>query len=138
MRLRPLVLSFYSPSWSSYGDIHLELLQKAHKRIKDIGAEILILTNVGPENLSRLTQKYKLSINICYDQNNQIARSFGIFSENYPIWKRTTGISEQVPLPATYIIMPNRLIIHDFVDEDFDNFFSIRELEAFIKVYLRN
>lgn len=135
MLFRPLVLSFYSPAWNDYGEIHLELLQKAHKRLKNIGAEILVLTDVFTDDLDTLIDKYKLSFNICHDENNEIAGQLGVFSKDYPIWKRITGFSKEVPLPATFIIVGNLLTIYSFVDEDFESIFSIKEMEAFIKLY---
>lgn len=135
MLFRPLVLSFYSPSWNGYGDIHLELLQKAHKRIKNVGGEIFVLTDVLPENLEQLAAQFKLNFNIYYDAENTIAELLGVFSKNYPIWQRVTGISKEVALPSTFIIVANRLIIYSFVDEDFESIISIKELETFIKIY---
>ncbi|MDR6562033.1 MULTISPECIES: redoxin domain-containing protein [unclassified Arcicella] len=135
MLFRPLVLSFFSPSWNNYGEIHLELLQKAHKRLKNIGAEILVMTDVLPEKLDALANEYKLGFNICHDRNNEIAELLGVYSKDYPIWQRITGISNEVPLPATFIIVPNLLIIYSFVDDDFESIFSIKEMEAFIKLY---
>ncbi|MEA5403845.1 redoxin domain-containing protein [Arcicella sp. DC2W] len=132
---RPLVLSFFSPSWNNYAEIHLELLQKAHKRLKNVGAEILLLTDVAPDDLDILVSKYKLTFNICHDQENAIAEELGVFSKDYPIWHRITGISKEVPLPATFIIVGNLLIIYSFVDDDFESIFSIKEMEAFIKLY---
>ncbi|MET3125828.1 peroxiredoxin [Arcicella rosea] len=135
MLFRPLVLSFFSPSWNNYAEIHLELMQKAHKRLKNIGADILVLTDVAPDDLDTLVSKYKLTFNICHDQENAIAEKLGVFSKDYPIWHRITGISNEVPLPATFIIVGNLLIIYSFVDDDFESIFSIKEMEAFIKLY---
>jgi peroxiredoxin len=131
----PILLSFYSPLWDDYGDIQIVLIQKSYKKLIDLGIDILVVTTVHPDQLPDLARKFKLTLNICFDEGNHIAQQFGVIRDDYPTWQHFSGISGNIPLPASYLILPNGRIIHDFFDENLNTFLSFKEIEAFVNNY---
>lgn len=117
---RPLVLSFYCPCWNTYAPKHLATLREAYAKIRALGGELLVLSNDPPRSLTRFAERHDLPFSIVSDADNAVARAFGIYSESAPVWQRVAGISDDVFLPAAYVIGRNRRITYDFVDENLD------------------
>lgn len=115
---RPLVVSFYCPCWGRYARPYLENLVKLSGYLRAVGATLLVFSNEPIKSLVR--QFPELDFMVAYDADFSIARRFGVYSEEDPIWDRVSGISEEVFTPALYVIGPNRQISYRFLDEDFD------------------
>lgn len=118
IRERPLVISFYCPCWGRYAKPYLEQLVSLSKQLKAVGAELLVFSNDPRKSLLR--QFPELDFRVAYDAGFTIARQFGIYSEEDPIWDRISGISDEVFTPALYVVGPDRTIVHHFLDENFD------------------
>ncbi len=134
-RKRPLLLSFYSPQWHEYADIQLSLLQKLQKKLEEIQVENLVVTNVEVNQLQEIYERYKLTLNIAADPQNKIASKFGVFQHDFPLQEYVSGIYHNIPFPASFLILPNKTIIHHFFDETFETFLSFKEIEAFVNNY---
>lgn len=132
---RPLVLSFYCPCWNSYAPKHLATLGELYPKIRALGGELLVLSNDPVRSLNRLAEKQELPFSLVHDAEYTIARSFGIYSEHAPLWQRVAGISDDVFLPAAYVIGRHRRIAFDFVDEDLDQPLSQHSRDLLTAVY---
>jgi hypothetical protein len=45
------------------------------------------------------------------------------------------GISENLPLPASFLVLANGLIIHHFIDTELQSYLSYKEIEVFVNNY---
>jgi peroxiredoxin len=122
IREQPLVISFYCPCWGRYAKPYLEQLVALSGQLKFVGAELLVFSNEPRKSLLR--QYPQLDFRVAYDTEFSVARQFGIYSEEDPIWDRISGISDDVFTPALYVIGPDRTIVHHFLDENFDQSFQ--------------
>lgn len=121
LRDKPLVLSFYCTCWGSYAPKHLAVLQEIAPQIEALGGQLLVLTNESPKHIERMTRKLDTELTIFHDNNHNVARSYGVYSETSPIWDRIAGISEEVFTPSLFVIDKDRRISYSFIDENFDN-----------------
>lgn len=136
----PLVVSFYCPCWGSYARPFLNSLLHLANMIQGIGGQLVVFSNENPRYLSRSGQNRdgggtafrpaespanQLSnspLTLAYDAEYTVARRFGVYSEYDPIWDRVSGISEDVYIPALYVIGESRRIEYQFLDENFEGF----------------
>ncbi|SOD94859.1 redoxin domain-containing protein [Spirosoma fluviale] len=115
---RPLVVSFYCPCWGRYARPYLESLVRLNQALLATDAELVVFSNESPSILSR--QVGGLDFRVAYDAESTVARRFGVYSEDYPVWERISGISEEAFTPALYVIGQDRRIAYHFLDENFD------------------
>jgi len=129
----PLVVSFYCPCWGRYARPYLEGLIALAERLRAEGLHLLVFSN---EPVNALLRQYpQLNFMVAYDADFTVARRFGVYSEESPIWDRVSGISEEVFTPALYVIGPNRQIGYRFLDEDFDQVVKAGEVvEAAVRL----
>lgn len=132
---RPLVLSFYCPCWNTYAPKHLATLRDAYAKIRALGGELLVLSNDPPRSVAKFAERHDLPFSIVSDADNTVARAFGIYSESAPVWQRVAGISDDVFLPAAYVIGRNRRIAYDFVDENLDQSLAEQLRDLLTAVY---
>lgn len=113
-----LVVSFYCPCWGHYARPYLERLIPLSERLRKADVTLLVFSNEPVASLQR--QFPNLDFLVAYDAAFSTARQFGVYSEQDPIWDRVSGISEEVFIPALYVVGPDRRIAYRFLDEDFD------------------
>lgn len=116
--VRPLVVSFYCPCWGRYSRPYLESLVRLNQPLIDVDAELVVFSNESPGILDR--QVGGLDFRVAYDSDSTVAQRFGVYSEDYPVWERISGISEEAFTPALYVIGQDRRIAYHFLDENFD------------------
>lgn len=119
---QPLVLSFYCPCWGRYARPYLDALVQLSAELKTVGARLLVFSNEAPKSLAK--QVSLVDLRVVHDADFTVARRFGVYSEDDPIWDRISGISEDVYIPALYVIGADRRISYHFLDEDFDGPFD--------------
>ncbi|GAB3035110.1 peroxiredoxin family protein [Spirosoma pulveris] len=115
---RPLVVSFYCPCWGRYARPYLDSLVRLNQVLMDADAELVVFSNESPSILAR--QVGELDFRVAYDAESTVARRFGVYSEDHPVWERISGISEDAFTPALYVIGQDRRIAYHFLDENFD------------------
>lgn len=125
---KPLTVSFLSGGWNEYGLKHLNILKDSYKEILALGGELLVVVQASLEETKELVSYFDVPFNVVADPNNQIAKQFGIYSQEYAVWDRIAGISEDVPVPATYVISQQGRIVYDAIDENFSKPFSPSEM----------
>lgn len=115
---RPLVVSFYCPCWGRYARPYLESLVRLNQALLPVDAELVVFSNESPSILAR--QVGSLDFRVAYDAESTVARRFGVYSEDYPVWERVSGISDEAFTPALYVIGQDRRIAYHFLDDNFD------------------
>lgn len=116
----PVAVSFYCPCWGSYARPFLTGLTNLSAHIQAVGGRLVVFSNEKPKYLS---QEFNgSSLMLAYDANYTVARRFGVYSEYDPIWDRVSGISEDVYIPALYVVGQSRRIEYRFLDENFEGF----------------
>lgn len=125
---KPLVISFYSKHWLDLGIEQLKHLNAIQHEIRANGGDLLVITAENDESLVNTAWKHSLSLNFYHDKDNELAEKFRVFSETDPAWNRFSGIDTNVPLPATFVISPNRQVVFANADMDFPGSFSTNEV----------
>lgn len=121
---RPLVISFLSGGWNNYGLKHLKLLSQAYSEIVALGGNLLVIVHASYSDVREMVQFFEIPFNVIADPNNEISEKFGLFSKDVPVWDKVSGISEEVPIPATYVLNQYGQVIYHTIDEDFLHTFS--------------
>ena len=116
---KPLVVSFYSKYWQEIGIEQLNQLNAIQHEIKANGGAVLIISADEENDLAKIAWENNLSLDFYYDNGNEIAEKFKIFSDSDPVWNRFSGIDTNAPLPATFVIDTARLIAYDHIDLSF-------------------
>jgi peroxiredoxin len=125
---KPLVISFYSPEWGQYSKQHLELLDKSHQKIAGLGGQLLVLTSLPADQIPDLVRTQGLQFNLVHDTDNQIAEQLGVYSKIHPLWQLVAGVDADVSFPATFAVAQNGAVVYDFVSEDLESFFQVRDV----------
>ncbi|MGF7214796.1 peroxiredoxin [Spirosoma lacussanchae] len=119
---RPLVISFYCPCWGAYARPYLDALVALAGELRAAGADLVVFSNESSPSLAR--QIGPIDFTVVYDADFSVARTFGVYSEENPIWDRVSGISEEVFTPALYVVGADRRVSYHFLDEDFNGPFD--------------
>lgn len=127
---RPLVVSFYCPCWGRYARPYLESLVRLNQTLIEVDAELVVFSNESPSILAR--QMGGLDFRVAYDADSTVAQRFGVYSEDYPVWERISGISEEAFTPALYVIGQDRRIAYHFLDENFDRTLDAETISAVV------
>lgn len=121
----PVLLTWYRGGWCPYCNIHLQYLQQQLPQFKEQGATLVALTPELPDKSLNTKEKNELEFEILTDLNNDVARMFGIVftlnSELVKIYngrlKTFNGVdTNELPIPATYVIDEDYIIKYAFVD----------------------
>lgn len=125
---QPLVLAFYSIHWNDYGVNYLEQLESLHADIQVMGGQLLVVSADDRKELEAELAKHNYTFPLAIDHNHQIARGAGIYAETDPLWDRVSGIEENAPLPAVYVIGQSQRLTYTFIDHYFEKEINVREL----------
>ncbi len=127
----PVVLSFYRGGWCPYCNLELQALQQALPQIRDLGAQLMAVSPELPDQTLSTAEKHALAFTVLSDQGNRVARGFGIvftlpealrpiyakFGIDLPAWNGDGSF--ELPVPATYVIDRNGIILDGFVNTDY-------------------
>lgn len=127
----PLVISFYRGGWCPYCNLELRALQQALPDIEALGAQLVAISPETPDSSLSTQEKNALSFQVLSDQGNQVANAFGLvftlpqslrplydgFGIDIPAHNGDTTF--QLPLPATYVVDSDGIILHAFVQADY-------------------
>jgi peroxiredoxin len=106
-------------------------LQLELPRIEELGASLMAVSPETPDNALSTREKIDLSFEVLSDVGNKIARQFGIvFTLPEDVREIYAGFGMDIPasngddtfelpIPATYVITPDRKIVIAFVDADY-------------------
>lgn len=136
----PAIIAFYRGSWCPYCNVQLNSYQQHLSEFEKRGATLIAITPEKPDLSTEMAKTKKLEFEILTDKDNQLAQKFGLVfgvpselkalylqfgidlekSQGNPEWK--------LPVPATYIVQPDRKISYAFVDTDYTKRADPKEL----------
>lgn len=131
LRDGPIVLKFYRGRWCPFCALELRALQRALPGLRALGAELVALSPQNELETAFNRERDRLDFPMHADLGNLVARRFGIVYELDEAMRRlyrTLGIDLPdtqpdagwtLPLPATYLIAPDRRITWAYVDPDY-------------------
>ncbi|PWK27626.1 AhpC/TSA family protein [Arcicella aurantiaca] len=125
---KPLTISFLSEGWNQYGLNHLNTLSECYQEISSLGGNLLVIVQAGHQEVTQMARYFNLPFTLIADPTNQIAKQLGTYSEENAVWDRIAGITEDVPIPATYVIDKKGRVIYHSIDEHFTKPFSPSEM----------
>ena len=137
----PVVIIFYRGFWCPVCNKHLSSLQDSLKLIEERGARVIAISPEKPEFLDKMAEKTKAEFTLLYDENYKIADAYDvtykptgmqIFTYNVALGaklkKTHTDETQRLPIPATYIINEDGVIIWRQFDHDYKKRSSVKEI----------
>lgn len=95
-----------------------------------IGGNLLVIVNARAEEVRDFQRHFNIGFNLLADPEQKVAQSLGLYSNQYPVWDYVSGISEEVPLPATIVINTQEKVVYSAIDANFDKPFQPTEMLA--------
>ena len=117
---QPLVAIFYTAG--KHKTENIRLFERLHQKITAKGGKLLVITNVG-YLLQGNANNTIASFDIFEDSRNNVAKAFGLYNPQNPLWNWVPGIEEsETFLPAFYVIAPDKQIVYHHIDYNFSMF----------------
>jgi peroxiredoxin len=141
----PTVVSFYRGGWCPYCNLELRALQQALPEITKLGAELVAISPQSPDESLSTAEKNSLAFAVLSDVGSLVAKAYGIAfdlaEELRPIYSRFGhALPEKngddgwvLPIPATYVVDRNGIIVLAFVDADYRNRLEPAEIIAALR-----
>lgn len=128
----PVVLIFYRGQWCPFCNKHLKALEKNLEKIYGEGASVVAVSPEKSEFLKRTAHKTKASFSLLYDEDYKIAEAFDVAFRptkfERAIYNKIlkadlknahSDESQQLPIPATFIIGKDGKIAWRHFDPDY-------------------
>jgi peroxiredoxin len=131
LRGGPAVVTFYRGGWCPYCNLQLRAYQQVLGEITALGAKLVAISPQLPDGSLSTAEMNKLSFDVLSDVGNHVARSFGLVyslpdelraaltSNNKALPGINGDDSWELPLPATYVIAPDRKIALAEIELDY-------------------
>ena len=136
----PVVLTFYRGAWCPYCNTQLRDYQEALGAIRAVGASLVAVSPQLPDGSVTMRDKNRLEFAVLSDVGNRVSREYGLV---FQVDRRTrdqyeaVGIDLEVvngtdawelPVPATYVIRPDGTVASAFVEADYTQRASARQV----------
>jgi peroxiredoxin len=128
LAIGPVVLLFFRGGWCPFCSLTLRAYQAALPSIEAAGGDLLAVTPVPANRCTVVAERDLLAFPVLSDEGNAVADQYGIAYELAPVLRTVytrlghdlprlnkTG-NWRVPLPATFIIGPDRRIVRAHVE----------------------
>ena len=131
LRSGPVVLTFYRGGWCPYCNIQLRAYQRFLPEITRLGARLAAVSPQLPGKSLATAEANGLGFTVASDGGNRIAKAFGlayplaeelrrVLAENGKALPDVNGDdSWELPVPATFVIAPDRRIHLSYVEADY-------------------
>jgi peroxiredoxin len=131
LRGGPVVVTFYRGGWCPYCNLQLRAYQQVLDEITALGGKLVAISPQLPDGSLSTAEMNKLTFDVLSDVGNHVARSFGLvyslpdelraaLSSNNKALPGINGDgSWELPLPATYVIAPDRKIAFAEIELDY-------------------
>jgi len=137
----PVVLIFYRGEWCPICNKHLGQVQDSLNLITQRGATVIAVSPQKPEYLDKMTHKTGAQFKLLFDEAYKIADDYDVNFTPEKKQVRTYNLmlhaklkqsqsdqSQQLPIPATYIISQEGVIIWRQFDPNYKNRSTVREI----------
>lgn len=137
----PVVIIFYRGFWCPVCNKHLASIQDSLKMIEAKGVRVIAISPEKPEYLSKMASKSGAKYSLLYDEAYEISNAYDVtykpttmqlFTYNTflgaKIKKTHTDSTQQLPIPATYLINKEGKIIWRQFDPNYKNRSSVKAI----------
>jgi peroxiredoxin len=137
----PVVLLFYRGFWCPICNKHLAQIQDSLKSITDRGATVIAISPEKPEYLEKMADKSGAKFKLLYDEGYKIADAYDVTftpsSSTTLMYNTALGAklkethsddSQRLPIPATYIIGSDGIIVWRQFDPNYKNRSNVDEI----------
>ena len=112
----PVILTFYRGAWCPYCNLHLKLLQQILPEIKQVGATLVAISPMNPDNSKGIINSNELEFEVLSDTDNKVSRQYTKVFKNsddpintmselgYDFYSFYDDKSAELPVSATFII----------------------------------
>jgi len=126
-----VVVSFFRGAWCPFCNLELQGLEQALPAIESLGASLIVISPQKQRYSSAMVEQYTLTFDVLNDQNNQVARQFGlvyqlpeylrpVFTQGgYPLPRYNGDDSFELPIPATFVVNQAGKITYAFASPDY-------------------
>ncbi len=138
----PVVLNVYRGGWCPYCNMEMKALHDALPEIQAHGAQLVAMAPETPDKAMSTAERHSIAIDILSDAGNRIAEQMGLVFELpqalRPVYEKI-GIdlpayngdnSFKLPVPATYIVGQDGVIVYHFVNVDYTQRLEPAEIVA--------
>ncbi|MDX2362178.1 MAG: peroxiredoxin-like family protein [Crocinitomicaceae bacterium] len=136
-----VIVVFYRGQWCPYCNRHLSELQENLELIEERGATIIAISPENQEGLNKTKEKSNLEFTLLSDENYDICRAFDVLFvpskadvKKYNAFLRAdlenahSNENILLPVPATFIIDQNGIIVWRQFDEDYKQRSTVEEI----------
>lgn len=137
----PVVLIFYRGFWCPVCNKHLSQIQDSLKLITEKGVTVIAISPEKPEYLDKMAEKSGAKFTLLYDEGYKIADAYDVTftPSNSTLLLYNTALgaklkethsddSQRLPIPATYIIDKNGVIVWRQFDPNYKNRSTVKEI----------
>ena len=141
LKQSPVVLVFYRGYWCPVCNEHLGKLQDSLNLIKDAGGRLIAVSPEKPVFLDKMAEKTGAEYTLLYDEDYKIAKAFDVIYKpkktelvTYNLFlgaklkKTHSDKTQQLPIPATFIINRNGKIIWRQFNPDYHKRSNVKEI----------
>ena len=127
----PVVVTFYRGGWCPYCNIQLRAYQVAWPEMAELGAALVAISPQLPDGSLSTAEANELAFDVLSDVGNKVGRSYGLVwtlpeelqaalrSSNKALPPINGDDSWELPVPATYVIAPDRRVVLAAIDVDY-------------------
>jgi peroxiredoxin len=137
----PVVLIFYRGQWCSICNRHLAAVQDSLKLITDRGASVVAVSPQKPAYLEKMADKTGATFRLLYDKGFAISDAYDVTftPESWQLIRYNTGLnadlkesqsddSQRLPIPATYLINSDGMIVWRHFDPNYKNRSTVKDI----------
>jgi peroxiredoxin len=119
----PLVIVFYRGAWCPWCNVQLKGIQDNLDEIRQLGAQLVAISPMGPDDSLSLAEKHGLEYPVLSDRGLSVAREFGLvypLDEAMQTFHQTIGVdlvrwngagTVELPVPATYVVDHDGIVV---------------------------
>ena len=135
-----VVILFYRGQWCPYCNRYMSALQDSLHLITQKGAKIIAITPEKNEEINKTIEKTNVSFSVIYDEGHKIMDAYDVtftMSKTKHILYQTYGININeasgnkdlaLPVPATFIISKQGIVINRHFNEDYKLRMSVKDI----------
>ena len=137
----PVVMIFYRGQWCPICNRHLAAVQDSLKLITDRGASVVAVSPQKPEYLEKMAGKTGATFRLLYDKSYAISDAYDVTftPESWQLIRYNTGLnaklkesqsddSQRLPIPATYLINRDGVIVWRHFDPNYKNRSTVKDI----------
>ena len=147
LKQSPVVLNVYRGGWCPYCNLEMKALHDALPQIQAQGALLVGLAPETPDRAAATAERHRIHIDILGDAGNRVAERLGlVFTLPEALRPMYQGLgidipayngddSFELPVPATYIVRPDGIVAHAFVNADYTQRMEPAEIVSHLEAF---